>query len=365
MPSHRLSTLDEPRTRSGAVALASVCSLVAVCLIALLNLTGGPAAAAATAVDLGTADTFGVLAGSEVTNSGPSVIAGDLGVSPGTAVSGFPPGTVLGTVHSANAAAGQAQSDLKIAYDAAAGQPTSETISADLAGRTLTTGVYTAATTMGLTGELTLDAEGDPTATFVFQVGSKLTTASGSDITLTNGAQACNVYWQVGSSATLGTGSTFVGTILALTSISATTGASIDGRLLARNGAVTLDSNQISRSTCTTVPSTGGPATGGPTTGGPATGGPTTGGPATGGPATGGPADNVPADDVSSTALPVVGPGTSGTPGQVQDVPVGHADTGTGGAVRGLDRTLSMAGLLALLMSAGSLVWWRREVARG
>jgi type VI secretion system secreted protein VgrG len=117
---------------------------------------------------------------------------------------------------------------------------------------TLVSGVYTSASSMGLTGTLTLDAAGDPNAAFVFQAGSTLTTASGSQVALINGAQACNVFWQVGSSATLGTGSRFRGTILALTDITVTTAATVDGRILARNGAVTLDTNTITRSTCAT-----------------------------------------------------------------------------------------------------------------
>ena len=139
--------------RRGALASGAVVSLaVAPMTVMLISLSGSPSAAAATAVDLGTAGSFGVLAGSTVTNTGPSVITGDLGVSPGTAVTGFPPGTVLGTIHAANEVALQAKSDLAIAYDAVAAQASDETISADLGGRTLTTGVYTSASTMGLTG---------------------------------------------------------------------------------------------------------------------------------------------------------------------------------------------------------------------
>ena len=136
------------------------------------------------------------------------------------------------------------------AYNSATGQGPSTPIAADLGGQTLVTGVYNSASSLGLTGTLTLDAAGDPNAVFVFQAGSSLTTASGSQVSLINGAQACNVYWQVGSSATLGTGSTFRGTVIALTDITVTTGATVDGRVLARNGAVTLDTNTISRSTC-------------------------------------------------------------------------------------------------------------------
>jgi hypothetical protein len=202
-------------------------------------------------VGLGTADTFAVLAGSTVTNTGPSVISGDVGLDPGSAVTGFPPGIVnAGTFHVADAVALQAKSDLTTAYNDAAGRSSTATISSDLAGRTLTSGVYTSATSLGLSGNLTLDAQGDPSAVFIFQAGSTLTTGSGAQVTLIGGAQACNVFWQVGSSATIGTGGHFVGVIMALDSISLTTGATLYGSALARNGAVTLDTNTITRATC-------------------------------------------------------------------------------------------------------------------
>jgi Ice-binding-like len=137
-----------------------------------------------------------------VTNTGPSTVNGDLGVSPGTAVTGFPPGTVNGNLHAADAVAGQAQLDLTTAYNDAAGRTPPAAVTADLGGQRLTSGVYNSATSLGLTGALTLDAQGDPNAVFVFQAGSTLTTASGSHVNLVNGAQACNVFWQIGSSAT-------------------------------------------------------------------------------------------------------------------------------------------------------------------
>jgi hypothetical protein len=245
-------------------------------LFAALLITAALAATAQAApVPLGTADSFAVLAGSTVTNTGPSVISGDLGVSPGQAVTGFPPGTVTaGTVHAADAVALQAQSDLAIAYIDAAGRSSTATISADLAGRTLTPGVYTSASSLGLSGDLTLNAGGDPNAVFVFQAGSTLTTGSASRVLLVGGAQACNVFWQVGSSATIGSSSAFVGNILALTSISLTTGATLNGRALARNGAVTLDTNTITKAACasqTSTPSPSAPGSGN-STGRPGTG---------------------------------------------------------------------------------------------
>jgi len=201
---------------------------------------------------MGQAAAFAVLAGSTVTNTGPTTVTGDLGLHPGTAVTGFPPGTVNGTTHVADAVAAQAQADLTTAYNDAAGRTSDATVSADLGGQSLAPGVYTSASSLGLTGTLTLDGQGDPSAVFIFQAGSTLTTASASQVSLIGGAQACNVFWQIGSSATLGTNSVFRGTILALESITVTTGATVDGRTLARNAAVTLDNNTITRSTCAT-----------------------------------------------------------------------------------------------------------------
>lgn len=217
-----------------------------------------------TPVDLGTAGTYSVLGGQTVTNTGPTVLSDNVGVSPGTAITGFPPGVALGDTHSANAHSLQAQSDLTIAYNDAAGQAPDESISGDLGGLTLEPGVYNASSSIGLTGTVTLDAQGDPDAVFIFQVGSTLTTASASTVALLNDAQACNVFWQIGSSATLGTNTTFVGTIMALTSISVTTGTTVDGRALARNGSVTLDSNIFTQSACETDTPSSPPPTDGP-----------------------------------------------------------------------------------------------------
>lgn len=217
-----------------------------------------PASAAQATVGLGSAGSFAVLAGATVTNTGPSVITGGIGLSPGSAITGFPPGTVNGAIHAADAVAQQAQADVTTAYNDAAGRSTSATISADLGGQTLVPGVYTGGT-LGLTGTLTLDAQGDPQAVFIFQSASTLITASSSNVVMINGGNSCRVFWQVTSSATLGTTSVLVGTVLALTSITATTGAVVYGRLLARNGAVTLDSNSMNRPSCTSA--TSAPAT--------------------------------------------------------------------------------------------------------
>ncbi len=219
---------------------------------------GTQAGAAEAPVGLGTAASFAVLGGSTVINTGPSNISGDVGVSPGNAVTGFPPGTQSsGTIHAADAVAAQARADVTTAYNDAAGRTPFTTVPTELGGTTHVSGVYRGAT-LGLTGTLTLDAQGDPNAVFIFQAGSTLITASGSRVTLINGANACNVYWQVGSSATLGTTTTFVGTVLAQASITAQTGASVQGRLLAGTAAVTLDSNTITTPNCastTTTPS--------------------------------------------------------------------------------------------------------------
>ena len=214
--------------------------------IAALTLTG--LSTQADAQLLGTADTFAVLAGSAVTNTGPSVLTGDLGVSPGHAITGFPPGLIVnGTTHMGDAVAAQAQSDATTAYNTLAGKAvTKDLTGTDLGGLTLLPGVYHFSSSAFLTGTLTLDTLGDPNAFFDFQIGSTLITASNSTIHVISSSDDCNVFWQVGSSATLGTNTTFDGHILALTSITANTGATIDdGSLLARNGAVTLDSNTV------------------------------------------------------------------------------------------------------------------------
>jgi Ice-binding-like len=232
------------QARAWGVGLVAAAGLVA------MGVVVSGAFAAQSPVGLGTAGSFAVLAGSTVTNTGPSTINGDLGVSPGTAVTGFPPGTVNGSIHAADAVAAQAQSDLPTAYNDAASRTPAVTMSGDLGGLTLTPGVYKSSSSIGLTGALTLDGQGNTSAVFIFQVGSTLTTASASHVNLINGAQACNVFWQIGSSATLGTSSVFTGDILALTSISIDDGVTVSGSALARNGAVTLIDDTISAARC-------------------------------------------------------------------------------------------------------------------
>jgi hypothetical protein len=220
-------------------------------------------------VDLGTADPFAVLAGQTVTNTGAANVHGNLGVWPGTSITGFPPGIVTGgTIHNSDAVAMQAQSDLTTAYNFAAGEVCNVNLTGqDLGGLTLTPGTYCFTSSAQLTGTLTLNAQGDPNAVFVFQIGSTLMTASSSSVVFTNSGQGDSVFWQVGSSATLGTTTAFAGNILALTSISLNTGANIQcGRALARNGAVTMDTNNVSIDTAGCETTAGGSAVPEPST---------------------------------------------------------------------------------------------------
>lgn len=200
-------------------------------------------------IDLLTAGTYGILAGTTVTNTGLTVINGDLGLSPGTSVTGFfdidgGPGIVNGTFHITDAAAAQAQLDLTAAYLDAEGRTGATIVAGNLGGQTLAPGLYKSTSSLEVSsGELTLS--GDANDIWIFQIASTLILTPGRQIILAGGALASNIFWQVGSSATLDTTSVFKGTIMALTSISALTGATVDGRLLARNGAVTLDTNAV------------------------------------------------------------------------------------------------------------------------
>ncbi|MGC8541128.1 MAG: ice-binding family protein [Phycisphaerae bacterium] len=229
-------------------------------LLAIAPLAVFPLEAQA-AINLGTAGNFAVLAGSTVTNTGNTVINnGNVGVSPDTAITGFPPGTITApyTTDMGDGTAAQAQTDLTSAYNAAAGlAPTQTLTGTDLGGRTLTPGVYFFASSAQLTGTLTLNDQGNSEAQFVFQIGSTLTTATSSSVVVINAGPTpdCNIFWQVDSSATLGTTTAFEGHILALTSITMDTGATIiDGSALARNGAVTLDDNTITNCAASASP---------------------------------------------------------------------------------------------------------------
>lgn len=306
---HAATHVTKPKLLSATALTATIASA------ALVMAFAPPAQAAAVAVPLGTAQSFSVLAGAGITNTGATTLSGDMGTFPTTSIDGQPP-VVGGTNHAGDAVTKGAKDDLVMAYNVAASEGPTSPITNDLAGKTLTRGVYNSATSMGLSGALTLDAEGDPNSVFVFQMGSELTTASASSVLLTNGADPCNVYWQVGSSADLGTNSVFVGTVMALTSISLTTGARVQGRMLARNGTVTMDTNTITTPNCDT---TDGGDTGG---------------------------------DSSS------GVSDSDTTGdQITDVPSGSVDTGSGkvvehrvpGGLLGIAALTGIAGSLAVL----------------
>ena len=316
----------------------AACPAVAGTIAVAMSIFSQSAGAATAPVDLGTAGSFAVLAGSTVTNTGLSVIHGNLGVSPGSAVTGFPPGIVIapGTEDVGNAVAANAQAALTTAFGDAAGRsPSALEPMITVNGTTLVAGVYQASSSLEVNGALNLDAQGDPSAVFIFQTGSTLVTDSASSINLINGAQACNVFWQVGSSATLGTGSAFTGTILANQSITVTTGDTIHGRALASVGAVTLDDDTITVPRCRTIPTpptTSAPATGTPTTSAPATGTPTTSAPATGTPTTSAPATGTPTTSAPPTST---GPGGGGTgPGGGGTGP-GGGGTGPGGGGTG------------------------------
>ncbi len=224
------------RHHSARFVLAAFLPLLAVFALPATSL-------AATQPQLGSAQNYTVIAATTITNTGSSVISGNLALSPGSSVTGFPPGVITGTRQVATATAVQAQNDLTSAYLQAAAAPSTMNLSGkDLGGLTLTPGVYTFSSSAALTGAITLNGNG----VYIFQIGSTLTSASNASIVLENGAQACAVYWKVGSSATLGRQSHLVGNVMALTSITMDTGASLlDGRALARTGALTLDANQV------------------------------------------------------------------------------------------------------------------------
>jgi hypothetical protein len=235
------------RAQSVQRALAAIAVSSTIATFAFAGMAG----AAQPTIDLGKATIFAVSAGTTVTNTGTTTITGSVGVSPGSSITGFPPAHIVdGELHHADAVAAGAAAAVTAAYLDTAGRTPFTHVPADLGGSLLTPGVYDNATALALTGTLTLNAEGNPDAVFIFQSKSTLITASASRVLLRGGAQPCNVFWQVGSSATLGTGSSFVGTVMALTSISVKTGAHVLGRVLARNGQVSLESNVITRAIC-------------------------------------------------------------------------------------------------------------------
>ena len=249
--------------RAGAAFAVGCCAFAAV-----------PAVGQAATINLATASPFVVLAGSTATNTGPSVLNGDLGVSPGTALPGFNTAVLNGAVHANDAVAAQAQLDVGTAYDVAAGEGGADMTSLNLGNRTLTAGNYSYSSSAQLTGPLVLNAQGNPNARFVFNIASQLTTATASSVLLINGASPCNVYWRVGTSAILGSTTQFKGNLMALASIRLGNAVNVQGRLLARSGEVTLINDVIDGSMCgtsssapTPTPSSGGtPTSGGSTT---------------------------------------------------------------------------------------------------
>jgi hypothetical protein len=374
------------RSAPGNAALAAL-PLVAVILVGTVFVT--PASAAQT-VQLGTATPFAVLAGTAVTDIPTSSITGDVGLSPaaGTNYTGLTQAEVTGSIYTTDGTgpAGNvndpallttAKNDLTTAYDAAAGQPPTSTFSGgdnQLGGRTLTAGVYAFghASTANITAAspLVLNGQGDANSVFVFQASSDLVTASNSVVRLENGAQACHVFWQVGSSATLSSSSTFVGTIMALTSVTLDSGATVQGRVLARNGAVTLDANTITAplacttttTTTTTTTKPTGPTTTTSPTGTTATTSPTgtggTGGAGASG-SSGGPGAS--GGSITTTGSVGSGEGSSGTGSAAGAsgtavIPVGSPHTGFGGAAHSHNVGLIGLGGLALAGSTGFLV---------
>jgi hypothetical protein len=340
----------ESRQRPSRRSFAACGTFVIAVTATALMLAGGEAQAAVTVPPLGTATSFAVLAGAGITNTGPTTISGDIGTFPTTSETGTASITLNGANHAGDGTTQSAKTDLTTAYTTAAGEGPTLPITADLAGQVLTAGVYNSGSSIGLSGALTLNAAGDPNAVFVFQAGSTLTTGSGSSVVLTNGAQACNVYWQIGSSATLGTNSSFTGSILALTSVTVTTGAVISGRVLARNGAVTLDTNTITRPICAAPISTTTPA-------------------ATTSSATSSPTVSATSTATRSATSPATTPattspaaGSTGTSAQVTPIPVGGVHTGDGSTQHGRSALPVIAG--GLIAGAALLTVVRRRRTR-
>jgi len=249
------------RVRFGVASVAALALLVAL---------PGSAQAATAPVPLGTADSYVVLAGAGITNTGKTTLNGDVGTSPSPAITGFNTVTLNGAKHAADGAAAQAQLDLGTAFTTASNAQPTKAIPVELGGSTLKPGIYSGGA-LKITGTLTLDGTGNPAGVFIFKAASTLITGSASHVNLIN-VNPCNVFWQVTSSATLGTGSQFVGTIMAAQAASLKTGATVDGRVLAQNKSVTLEANTITKPICRVKSVTGTTGTTGTTSGSQVTG---------------------------------------------------------------------------------------------
>lgn len=307
---------------------SAVLGLVGGVVVAALLTSSGVAAAAPGAVDLGTAESFAVLAGSGITNTGPTTITGDIGTFPTPTETGFSSITLNGTNHAGDTVTQGAKVDLLTAYNDAAGRTPATSIVTELGTRTLFAGVYTSPT-FELTGPLTLDAQGDPAAEFIFQAGTTLVTAENSSVVLINGADPCRVVWQVGSSATFGTATSFAGDVLANTSITAVTSATFRGRLLALDGAVTMDSNTITSAACAPI---------------------------------------VPADASATASLPgdLPAAGTATGTGTGGGTPTGGTPSVSAPSLPATGAPLTAAGVVAVLLIAGGTVLHvRNRPARG
>lgn len=199
-------------------------------------------------VELGGASNLAILAGSAITNTGATSVTGNMALSPGSSIGGFPPGILVGVIHINDEIATQAKLDLTAAYNDAAGRTTTDivTLSGNIGGLTLTPGLYKSTSSLAISsGDLTFDAKGNVDAVFIIQIASSLTVTSGRQVFLAGGAKASNIFWQVGSSATFGTTSVFKGTLMVMQSITFNTGATLDGRALARTGTVIMAGNTI------------------------------------------------------------------------------------------------------------------------
>ena len=258
----------------GATLVMTAC-LALTLAIGTLMTSGTASAAGPTTVNLGAADSFAILAGTpDITSTGASVVNGDVGIHPAAVITGFPPGIINGSRHPADAVALQAKNSLTAAYLDAASRPVTSVIAAGTLSGTLVGGVYNSgASILSIAGTVTLDGQGDPSSVWIFQAQSSMVIASASRVAFINGAQPCNVFWQVTSSASLGSTADLAGTIMAQTSITMANGVTLNGRALAQTGTVTLINDNINRTTCATVSTTPAP-TFGPTPG-PATPAPT------------------------------------------------------------------------------------------